>query len=143
MPSPARSLSISSRCSLAAMIFLIVSVLPPWSNDSPTPERDCRRTICCAQSRLASSSRERLSNSASKSTTCFFWDSSSHSRGDPDDYLRRTLARARSFPFPQGQPCVWLMTEPPPQQPTALARTPPAGGNRAPSAVASGYRPSR
>ncbi len=43
----------------------------------------------------------------------------------------------------QGAPCVGLMTEPLRQQPTGLARTPPAGSNRAPNAVASGCKPSR
>ena len=61
---------------------------------------------------------------------------------NPDDYLRRTLARA--FSFPRG-PRVWLMTEPPqlPRLPTGPARTPPAGNNRAPNAVVSGCKPSR
>jgi len=47
--------------------------------------------------------------------------------------------------LPQAPPCVWLMTEPPPPQnaPTGLARTPPAGSNPAPSAVASGCKPPR
>ena len=62
---------------------------------------------------------------------------------NPEDYLRRTLARAFPFPSP-GPPCVWLIPEPPPPHvPTGLARTPPAGSNRALNAVASGCKPFR
>ena len=61
--------------------------------------------------------------------------------GDPDDYLRRTVARA-AFPSP-GELCARITIQPPRHAPATLVRTPPVADNPAPSAVASGYRPCR
>jgi hypothetical protein len=59
----------------------------------------------------------------------------------PEDYLRRTLARA--FPFPaQAAACVPLLTQLPPYAP-GIVRTPPAGGSPTPSAAASGCKHGR
>jgi len=59
---------------------------------------------------------------------------------DPEDYLRRTVARGILFP-PLGAAFVPLLTEPPPPPlPRATSRTPPEAGSPGLNAVASDYR---